>query len=131
MGPQAQAHSGAGGSTTTELAVVMPAVLLLVLLIVQFGLWLHARQVAAAAAQEGLAATQVEHGSEEVGRRRTEEFLARTPGLTEVTVDVERSPTTARVEVAGLAPVVVPGVLLRARALVEGPVERFVAEPDR
>ena len=41
--------------STVELAVLAPALLLLCMLIVQFGLWFNARQAALAAAQAGAA----------------------------------------------------------------------------
>ena len=43
------------GVSTVELAVLAPALLLLCMLIVQFGLWFNARQAALAAAQAGAA----------------------------------------------------------------------------
>jgi Flp pilus assembly protein TadG len=41
------------GASVIELALIMPIVLAAVLLIVQFALWFHGRQVADAAAREG------------------------------------------------------------------------------
>ncbi|MEU0516815.1 TadE/TadG family type IV pilus assembly protein [Streptosporangium sp. NPDC006007] len=41
------------GAAVVELAMIMPVVLAAVLLIVQFALWFHGRQVADAAAREG------------------------------------------------------------------------------
>ena len=119
------------GTSTTELVLLMPVVLLLVMLIVQFGLWLHAQHVATAAAQEGLVTAQAETGTSMAGHARAESFLAQAGGLREVRVAVARDAQQARVEVAGATPAVVPGLKLEVSAVVEGPVERFVAEPDR
>ena len=47
------------GATATELAVLMPVLILLVLLPVQVGLWWHAKQAAETAAEEALDAAQV------------------------------------------------------------------------
>ena len=129
--PSRQHHAGQVGSSTTELVLLMPVVLLLVMLIVQFGLWLHAQHVASAAAQEGLLAAQVESGTSAAGHDRAEAFLTQAGGLREVRIDAARDADHARVEVAGATPMVVPGMSLRVTAVVEGPVERFVAEPDR
>lgn len=41
------------GSSAVELAVLAPAFLMLIMLIIQFGLWFNARQVALASAQAG------------------------------------------------------------------------------
>jgi hypothetical protein len=41
------------GASTVELAIIMPVVLVVILLVVQFALVLHGRQVADAAAREG------------------------------------------------------------------------------
>ena len=119
------------GSSTTELVLLMPVVLLLVMLIVQFGLWLHAQHVATAAAQEGLVAAQAESGTNAQGHSRAEAFLAQAGGLRETQVGVVRDTQRARVEVVGITPAVVPGLMLEVSVVAEGPVERFVAEPDR
>lgn len=119
------------GTSTTELVLLMPVVLLLVMLIVQFGLWLHAQHVATAAAQEGLVAAQAESGTSGGGHSRAEAFLAQAGGLREAQVDVIRETERARVEVVGVTPAVVPGLTLEVSVVAEGPVERFVAEPDR
>ena len=119
------------GSSTTELVLLMPVVLLLVMLVVQFGLWLHAQHVATAAAQEGLVAAQVESGTSAAGHSRAETFLAEAGGLREAQVDAARDTQRARVEVVGVTPAVVPGLALRVSAIAEGPTERFVEEPGR
>lgn len=119
------------GSATTELVLLMPVVLLLVMFIVQFGLWLHARQVAIAAAQEGLAAVQAEFGTAPAGRERATSFLAEAGGLRDVQIDANREATTALVTVTGTTPAVVPGMNLAVSAVAEGPTERFVSGPDR
>lgn len=119
------------GSSTTELVLLMPVVLLLVMLIVQFGLWLHARQVATAAAQEGLSAVQRVAGSEADGQERIDAFLAEAGGLRDVAVTIVREIESASVEVRGSTPAVVPGMHLGVTIAVQGPVERFVPEPER
>src|SRR5579859_3864264 len=61
-GPRPRGEGGWGGGrgagsdrgvSTVELAVLAPALLMLCMLIVQFGLWFNARQAALAAAQAG------------------------------------------------------------------------------
>lgn len=131
MGRPPRALDGEGGSSTTELVLLMPVVLLLVMLIVQFGLWMHARQVALSAAQEALSVTQRLSGTSDAGEDRGEEFLVQAGGIREADVVVGRDTTTATASVTGLTPAVIPGLSLEISVVVEGPVERFVAEPDR
>lgn len=129
LGPRGS--RGQTGSSTTELVLLMPVVFLLVLLIVQFGLWLHARQVATAAAQDGLTAAQMELGTSVAGRERAERFAAEGGGLREVQIDAVRNATSARVTVAAVTPTVLPGMTWNVSVVAEGPVERWIAEIDR
>ncbi len=124
-------HRDQGGSSSTELVLLMPVVLLLVLLIMQFGLWLHARQVAAAAAQEGLAAARTETGTGDVARARAQRLLSEAGGVRNADIEAQRTDMTARVAVSGTAPAVIPGVALHVSGLAEGPVERFIPETQR
>ena len=115
------------GDATTELVLVTPVLLLLVAFVIQFALWYHAAHVAEAAAQEGARAARAFDGSAEAGRERAERFLAETgPGIVVTPeVTVRRDVTTARVEVHGRAPSVVPGMRLPVTATAESPTERF------
>jgi Flp pilus assembly protein TadG len=118
-------------SSTTELVLLMPVVLLLVMLVVQFGLWMHARQVVLSAAQEALSVAQQLDATSDAGRSRAEEFLAQAGGVRDAAVVVDREATSATASVTGTTPAVVPGLSLGVSAIVQGPVERFVREPDR
>jgi Flp pilus assembly protein TadG len=53
LGRRWRAVSGDRGSSAVELAVLAPALMMLCMLIIQFGLWFNARQAALAAAQAG------------------------------------------------------------------------------
>ena len=65
------------GMTTIQVAILFPAVLLWLMLIVQYGLWWHAKQVANAAAAEAVDAAQVSDGSAAEGEAwRPEELRA-------------------------------------------------------
>ncbi len=131
MSQQFRVRGGQDGSSTTELVLLMPVVLLLVMLVVQFGLWMHARQVVLSAAQEALSVAQQLDATSDAGRSRAEEFLAQAGGVRDAAVVVDREPATATASVTGTTPAVVPGLSLGVSAVVEGPVERFVSEPDR
>lgn len=119
------------GSSTTELVLLMPVVLLLVMLVVQFGLWLHARQVVLSAAQEAVSVAQQLSATSDAGVGRAEEFLEQAGGIRDPAVIVSRDTTTVTASVTGVTPAVVPGLTLGVSANVEGPVERFVAETER
>jgi Flp pilus assembly protein TadG len=63
------------GSVAVELAVVAPALMLLVLGVLQFGLWYHAQNVVQTAAQEGARTAAAENGTAETGQARALELL--------------------------------------------------------
>ncbi len=118
---------GESGEATTEAVLVVPVLMLLIMLVLQFGLWYHAEHVAQAAAQEGVRAARVEGGTAERGRQRTEDFLSRAGReiVTGRTVNATRNPDTASVRVRGRAVAVVPGLALAVSASATSPVERF------
>jgi hypothetical protein len=119
------------GMGTSQVAILFPAVLLWLMLIVQYGLWWHANQVANAAAIEAVDAAQIPSGSEATGSSAAQDYLGQAGNLRDVTVTVERSPVLVTVEVAGRAPQLVPGFTWSVTARSEGPVERFIPEPER
>ena len=119
------------GLTSTELAVVMPVLIALVLVPFQVGLWWHAKQVADAAAREGVDAAQVAAASEQDGERAARWFLDVAGNITEPRVTVTRTAETVTVEVTGRAPRLLPGFDWRVTARAVAPVERFIPEPDR
>ena len=116
------------GSASAETAVVLPALLVLILLVVQTALYAHARNLTQSAAQEGLRAARLRAGSAAAGQSAARSFLAATAGtlLTSPTVSAARSLTTATVTVDGHATAVVPFLTLTVHSTAAGPVERFV-----
>lgn len=120
------------GAATTEIVLLTPVLLFLLLVIIQFGLWYHAQHVANAAAEQGVASSRAFSGSAEEGRERAEEFLAAAaPTLVEgAVVESDRSGDVATVEVSGTAVALIPGLTLSVRAEASSPVERFY-EDDR
>ena len=119
------------GMTTIQVAILFPAVLLWLMLIVQYGLWWHAKQVANAAAAEAVAAAQVPTGTEADGDVAAHRFVDRSGNLTNVTIVVDRQPDLVVVEVRGDAPRLVPGFEWSVTARSYAPVERYIAEPER
>ena len=119
------------GMTTIQVAILFPAVLIWLMLIVQYGLWWHAKQVANAAAAEAVDAAQVSTGSARDGEDAAASYLAQSGNLDNITVTVSREPTVVTVEVRGDAPQLVPGFAWSVTARSTAPVERFIPEPER
>lgn len=119
------------GLTSTELAVVMPVLIALVLVPFQIALWWHARQVADGAAREALDAAQVVTATADDGIRAADWFLDAAGNITGPQVTVTRTAETVTVEVTGRAPRLLPGMDWQVAARAEGPIERFIQEPDR
>jgi Flp pilus assembly protein TadG len=118
------------GSATTEVVLLVPVLLFLIMLVVQFGLWFHAQHVAQAAADEGARAAKVEGRTSADGAARANAFLnqAASELLDDRAVDANRTPELATVTVRGHVVAVVPGLHLAVRARATDPVERF--RPD-
>jgi Flp pilus assembly protein TadG len=117
--------------TTIQVAILFPVVLFWIMLIVQYGLWWHAKQVANAAAAEGADAAQVSSGTARDGEDAAASYLAQSGNLGNVTITVVREPTVVIVDVSGDAPQLVPGFEWSVSAHASAPVERFVSEPER
>jgi Flp pilus assembly protein TadG len=123
------ARPDAGGATT-ELVIVMPLVLLIVMFVIQAGVWMHATHVAQAAATRAANGAAAYESSAATGRDIGSQTLAAIGDgvLKNPQVSVTRTATEVRVEIVGTAATVVPGVTWAVRAVVVRPVERFA--PD-
>jgi Flp pilus assembly protein TadG len=117
------------GSATLEITVLFPVVLLATFALIQGALYYHARDVALAAATDGLTAARARTGSGEEGRRAATEFIAKAGGddvLLGSTVTSVRTATTATVTVSGSTMSLVPGLPgWSVSQSASGPVERF------
>jgi len=116
------------GTSSVELAITMPALLIAVLTVIQIGLWFHTRHVALAAAQDGLRVARAYDGDETAARDRVLanlDDLAPTL-LRDRTVDVHRGLDTATVSVRGTATSILGLFHLTVHEQARGPVERFV-----
>lgn len=83
--------------------MVVPVLMLVVLGLLQFGLWYHARQVALGAAQEGARVLAAEGGTTEAAEERAiTVFRSGVGGLAEdASVDSSVGPESVSVSVAG------------------------------
>lgn len=117
------------GSTSLELVILFPAVLLIIFGTVQGALYYHARSVALSAAQEGARVARAENGTAESGGSAAREFVEQAGGddvLTGVAVSPLRSTTEVSVTVTGRPLSVIPGILnFEVSQTAEGPVERL------
>ena len=118
------------GQATTEVVLLVPALLFLIMVVIQFGLWYHAQHVVLAAAQEGARAARLEAGTAADGQSRAEEILAASAQtlIDEKRVTSVRGPAAAVVEVSGRVTAVVPGLSLPVSARAESPLEQFQSE---
>jgi Flp pilus assembly protein TadG len=124
------------GSVAVELAIVAPALMLLVLGALQFGLWYHAQNVVETAALEGARVASAEDGSAGAGERRALEVVqeglgqaAANQGATAI-IGQEAARVEVTAQLSGLLPI--PG--LRSFALTsEATVfrERFRPAEDQ
>jgi uncharacterized membrane protein len=108
--------------------IVFPAVLLIIVLALQFGLLLHAAQIAEAAAQEAVEAAQAEPADAEAGHAAAQTLLSELPGLRAPRIDVARTASTVTSRVTGRAQRLMPGIGVAVSGTAEGPVERFIPE---
>jgi Flp pilus assembly protein TadG len=117
-----------GTASLAQTVLVAPALLLALMLIVQFGLLFHAKNVAENAAQEGAAAGRRFDGSKAAAAERARTFVAELGPrmLTGRTVTAHRTPETATVTVTGTVISLVPGLDLTVSESASGPVERYV-----
>lgn len=119
------------GSATLEIAILGPALLLLVFAIVQASMWFYARSLAMAAAQEGASAGRAYLADPGAASREAQAWLDRNAGdsLTSASVSTAASSQSLRVEVSGRALAVVPGWSgPTVRQFAEGPLEGFTVE---
>jgi Flp pilus assembly protein TadG len=119
------------GLVTVELTIVAPLVLWWLMLMVQYGLWWHAKQVADAAAAEAVDVAQTLDGTAADGEDAALDFLAQSGNLDNVSVSVDRGTDVVAVEVQGDAPQLVPGWDWGVTARSQAPIERPIPLDER
>jgi Flp pilus assembly protein TadG len=127
--------AGDRGAGSAELVVATPLLMLLILLVIQFGIWAHANHVAQATAEEALAAARVQGSIAAAGQDRASQVLGQIGGAILISphVTVIRTATTVTVRITADAERVVPlpGLTLPVTVTVTGPIERFVPATQR
>ena len=119
------------GYSILEAAIVLPVVFGLLMLVVQWAIVWHARNVAEAAAQEGLRTTEAYTSTADDGRADTLHFLAQVAphALPDPQVTVTRDATTATVRVHAPVMTLIPFGHFTVDETVSGPVETYVSAP--
>ena len=115
------------GSGTAEAAVVLPAAYLLILTLIQVAVWWYAAHAAHAVADVALAAARADGGTPEQAQAEAAGLATQLGGrlLTNPTIRVERTTTTATVRVHATAATLIPGLDLPVTVELTGPTERF------
>ena len=119
------------GVIASQLAILMPALLLLLMLAVQFGLWAHATQLARAAADEAAYIAALPDSTDTTGQTAAAGLLAQAGHLTDLRIDIDRTPDTVVATVTGVAPQVVPGLQWSVSATATAAQERFIQQGER
>jgi Flp pilus assembly protein TadG len=114
------------GAGTVELVIATPLLLLLILLIAQFALYMHATHIAQAAASQALSAARVS-GSAAAGNTEGQRILTQLGSgpLQGGSVNAQRGNTQTSVTITGTATSVIPFMTLTVHAEAVGPIEKF------
>lgn len=109
--------------------MLFPVLLVLLLTIVQAGMWWHARNLALAAAQAGLQVARTTTGTSQGAQNAAVSYLERAGGgaTTDTTVQASVTAELARVQVSATAPRVlpVPGLEIRVSQTAQAHREAF------
>lgn len=114
------------GSSTVEFVIASAAMVLLLLMVVQMGVWYHTRAVAQTAARHGLDHVRTINGSPSEGIDVASEFLDQSGGgLENRNVDAIRTAAMSSVTVSGRVVSILPGVSFTVSVTVDAPTERI------
>ncbi len=109
--------------------IAVPLLLLMIMSVIQFGLWQHANHVAQSAAEEGARSARLSGGTSASGKAQAQDFVHQLgDGLVlDPVVSVSNDGQNVRVVVSGRTESMLPGVRLPVNGVSQGPVERFRA----
>lgn len=119
------------GSSAIEMVILFPVTLLVVLIIIQFGLWYHAADIARAAAQQGVKTASAYGATAGAGQVQARAVLDENGRslIQGTTVTPFRDGAQARITVTGTALTVVPILHLPIHETATAPVEAFRPPP--
>ena len=115
------------GSVVVEAVLVVPVLMLVFVVLIQFALWAHAAEVSQLAASEGDRAARAFGGGAAAGTSRANSILQR-PGsdlASSNAVVVVMPGDLARIAVTGTAISILPGISLPVGSVQVGPIQEF------
>ena len=120
---------GDRGFSTLEAVVVIPVVVILTMVVIQYVLLWHARNVTEAAAQNALRVARGYQAAAAQGQASATDYLHKVAGrmLDNFIVTVDRGPTAVTVTVHATVTSVVPFGTYTVTETAAGPVEQFQA----
>jgi TadE-like protein len=115
-----------GLTASTQVAAIFPALMVLMLGLIQAGIWLHARNVAAQAANAAADVARSYQGAYggTAEPRRTAARIARVGGLEDVAIQISRTQSSVQVTLVARAPLIFDIGLGPLRETATAPVER-------
>lgn len=115
------------GVTSTEVAIVMPVLLIVILFVFQIALFWHAKQAADTAAEEAVDAAQVATASAADGHAGANTIISQAGNLRNVAVVVDRNTATGLVTVivTAQATAIIPFGSWNVQATAQAPIEEF------
>lgn len=116
-------NSQRGVTASTQFAVIIPALMLIIFGMIQAGIWLHARNVAGQAANAAADVARSYHG-DPVRARQVAYKITAVGGLQDVSVQVVRQQDEVVVTLTGDAPIVVDIGLATIAESASAPLER-------
>ena len=127
MSRLSRARGGDRGFSTLEAVIVIPAVVIMTMLVVQYVMLWHARNIAEAAAQNGLRVARGYGATSAQGRESASQYLHDVAGhlLTDSNVTADRGATNVVVTVRGTVASVVPFGSFHVTQRAFGVTERF------
>lgn len=124
---QAESRRGERGNATIQIAILFPAMLLILLACLQAGVYWYCQSAALSAAQEGVRVTAANDGTVSAGTDRASSFLKRISGtlIESAQVTGRRTTTEASITVRGTALTLIPGVPFTITATATLPSEEY------
>lgn len=121
------------GFSTLEAVVVIPVVVIITMLVVQYVLLWHARNLTEAAAQDGVRVARGYQAAAGQGEAAATEYLHAAAGklLDGFTVTVDRGTDEITVEVHATVTSVVPFGTYTVDESASGPIEKYVTNPPQ